>query len=54
MLAVEMKIKVTHQNNLPLSVTERVEKVWELVQEHLVCNVVLFTVSRTVQTNQSD
>ena len=36
-LAVEMKIKVIHHNNLRLSVTERVEKVWEPVQEHFVC-----------------
>ena len=54
MLVVEMKIKVTHHNNLPLFVIERLEKIWELVQEHLVCIVVLFTVRRTVQTNQSD
>ena len=54
MLVVEMKLKVTHHNNLRLSVIERVETVWELVQEHLVCIVVLFTVRRTVQTNQSD
>ena len=54
MLAVEMKIKVTHHNNLPLSVTERMEEVWEFVKERLLCIVVLFTVRRTVQTNQSD
>ena len=52
MLFVEMKIKVSHHNDLPFSVTKRVKKVTELVQEHFVCIYVLFTVRRTVQTNQ--
>ena len=47
-----MEIRNLHHNNVPCTVTERVKKVWELAQEHLVCIFVLFTVRRTVETIQ--
>ena len=54
MRVVEIKLKVCHHNNLPFTVIDRVKKVWELVQERIVCIFVLFTVRGTVHTVQSD
>ena len=54
MLVREMKIKVTHHSYLPFTVTERVEKIWKLVQKYFVCTLVQFATRSAVQTNQSE